>query len=366
MLVSDNGPRFPHDSYYGGRPGRPESTYDMRQHGRDGYFDQNHSGNAYGMGPGPSRQRASRMQSQPEFASYGRGEQAVYPLPHKDRSYETVTSAAGSGSSADPAGYQTDLTSSDNSSIDRRSPGKAPQPTNDYGIGFNQTSSYQPKAFTVGSNQAYQGGPGNGYAVKHSTSQNYVAPPVPMKEPMLNRRPIPQQPMQRPEPEKRKSWFSRRFSRASWSWTTLACFGWNRNLFMIPPLLGLVSPRVLGDSCAFTLCALSALARLGTGRAQETGFYSLSRKALGWFRFSYTWANGVDFRRILWRRKLFEDFGLSFSWTSGVFHSAWSYFLFTVHSIRIRDMLLHKAFLEAFLRLGNPRSSFRHACRNAL
>ena len=159
------------------------------------------------------------MQSQPEFTSYGRGEQAVYPLPHKDRSYETVTSAAGSGGSADPAGYQTDPTSSDNSSIDRRSPAKAPQPTNDYGIGFNQSSSYQPKAFTVGTNQGFQAGRNSAQPARAPVPQSYSsAPPVPMKEHPLNRRPVaPQQPtlVQRPMPEKRKSWFTRRFSKAS-------------------------------------------------------------------------------------------------------------------------------------------------------
>ena len=143
----------------------------------------------------------------------------MYPLPHKDRSYETVTSAAGSGGSADPAGYQTDPTSSDNSSIDRRSPAKAPQPTNDYGIGFNQSSSYQPKAFTVGTNQGFQAGRNSAQPARAPMPQSYSSgPPVPTKEHPLNRRPVaPQQPtpVQRPMPEKRKSWFTRRFSKAS-------------------------------------------------------------------------------------------------------------------------------------------------------
>ena len=42
--------------------------------------------------------------------AYGRADrehqQQVYPLPNKDRSYETVTTAAGSGGSAEQAGYQ--------------------------------------------------------------------------------------------------------------------------------------------------------------------------------------------------------------------------------------------------------------------
>jgi hypothetical protein len=199
------------------------------------------------------------MQSQPEFSTYGRGEQqTVYPLPHKDRSYETVTSAAGSGSSAEPAGYQTDPTSSENSSIDRASPVKPNQPTNDYGIGFSQSPTYRPQAFTVGANPGHQqggpvgGGQMNGFHPQQRQQQqqqqpqqqhqhqqlqlqqplqqqqqrlngkapaarNYGAPlpPVPQKDPsLIQRRPLPAQ--TRPEmPEKRKSWFARRFSRAS-------------------------------------------------------------------------------------------------------------------------------------------------------
>lgn len=181
--------------------------------GRDSYYDdQNINGGGYGVGP--SRHRASRMQSEPYLNSY-RGEQGVYPLPHKDRSYETVTSAAGSGSSADPVGYQTDPTSSDNSSIDRNSPAKRLESVNDYGIGFSPASTYQPPAFTVGTNGGHGGLSGDGYKNKNVAPNNFGPPVVPHKDTpaRIQRRPVAQQ---RPEmPEKRKSWFARRFSKTT-------------------------------------------------------------------------------------------------------------------------------------------------------
>ncbi|KAL4729819.1 hypothetical protein ACLX1H_001847 [Fusarium chlamydosporum] len=77
----------------------------------------------------------SRMQSEPQYQNGH--DQNIYPLPHKDRSYETVTSAGGSGNS-DHAGYQTDPTSSDNSSIDRTVPAKRREPFNEYASASSQ------------------------------------------------------------------------------------------------------------------------------------------------------------------------------------------------------------------------------------
>lgn len=133
-------------------------------------------------------------------------------MPHNDRSYETVTSAAASGNS-DHAGYQTDPTSSDNSSIERRSPAKrVEQPPNDYGIGFSQSQAYQnSNAFAVG-------GPNGGPAARHplpptpgiQQQQQQPPPAIPRKDaPSVLRR----QATTEQNPEKRKSWFSRRFSK---------------------------------------------------------------------------------------------------------------------------------------------------------
>ncbi|KAJ9157470.1 hypothetical protein NKR23_g556 [Pleurostoma richardsiae] len=226
---NNNGGRFPTDSYYGGRPSstiRPGgSAIDLRQDGgmnRESYNDPQGYGNGgYGNGhPGPSRQRYPRTASEPQFNNYRNGDANVYPVPNNHRSYETVASGSGSGTSAEAAGYQTDPTSSDNSSIERRqSPPKKPDPANDYGIGFNQTPEYQPSAFTVGfngkqqPNGAYQnsGGP-NGYP---------AAPPVPRKDgggTILKKQPTHTSTSSAKRPdvgEKRKSWFARRFSKQS-------------------------------------------------------------------------------------------------------------------------------------------------------
>ncbi|KAG7137996.1 hypothetical protein HYQ45_004850 [Verticillium longisporum] len=217
--AGNNGARYPQDSYYGGRPNsvRPESTHmDYNSPNRSGYFDGSHGQGGYG--PGPSRQRAPRMNSEP-MNGFGRGGQQVYPIPHKDRSYETVTTAAGSGHS-EQAGYQTDPTSSDNSSIDRVSPAKRAEPTNDYGIGFNQQGSYQPAAFNNYASGANGAGPsGANYRPAPMTNSNSAVPPAAPQKlggGMLRKQTTQQSTQSRPDVgEKRKSWFSRRFSKAN-------------------------------------------------------------------------------------------------------------------------------------------------------
>jgi len=219
-------PRFQRDSYYSQRPAsyRPDmGGYDGAgpSTARNSYYDQqggyggSHNQGPYNQGPyqqgpygqGPPR-RLSRMQTEPQYQNHGR-EQNIYPMPHKDRSYETVTSAAASGNS-DHAGYQTDPTSSDNSSIDRQSPAKRPdQPQNDYGIGFNQSQSFQPQSFTVG---VPNGGPNGRHPlpVPPGAQQHQPTPAVPRKDvPSVLRR----QATNEQNSEKRKSWFSRRFSK---------------------------------------------------------------------------------------------------------------------------------------------------------
>lgn len=145
-------------------------------------------------------------------------------MPGNQQSYETVTTASGSGSS-DPAGYSTDP-SSENSSVDR----VTPQPLKDLGesYGFNGFGAHpqiqppgahlQEQDVANGSNGAQR--QGNGYP-------NQRPPPVPRKEGPVGRVPIKLNPSsgnvgvgglnpgQRPGAgEKRKSWFGKRFSRA--------------------------------------------------------------------------------------------------------------------------------------------------------
>lgn len=132
-------------------------------------------------------------------------------MPYKDRSYETVTSAAPSGGS-DPAGYQTDPTSSDNSSIDRLSPAKRNEPVNDYGIGFSHPQAYDSPNFTVKN-------PADNHPLPppppphHSIGQALSQPPVPSKKGSVLRRQSALQQDNAPA-EKRKSWLSRRFSKS--------------------------------------------------------------------------------------------------------------------------------------------------------
>ncbi|KXX82852.1 Meiotically up-regulated gene 9 protein [Madurella mycetomatis] len=230
------GGRFAHDSYYGSRP--PSMMYssrfggsqqDLRAFGmgqRDSYYEQQPGYGSYGPPAQGGRRGWPRMSSEPQYGSaYRQQNPNEYAIPSNHRSYETVTSASGSGSSGEPAGYQTDPTSSDNSSVERvQSATKRQQePANDYGIGFSQSATYQPPAFTVGMR-----GPGmNGGGVGNSQASGALhyggsvsAPPVPQKDQgSMLRKPISaagvqERPQQRPaEPEKRKSWFARRFSR---------------------------------------------------------------------------------------------------------------------------------------------------------
>ncbi|KFG86508.1 hypothetical protein MANI_109820 [Metarhizium anisopliae] len=215
-----NQPRFPQDSYYGGRPVsfRGDSQYGLPTPAtaRNSVYDNPNAGGGYnnsGYDRGyagsrhMSRDRSQRVQSESHYQMYGR-EQGVYPMPHKDRSYETVTSAAPSGSS-DPAGYQTDPTSSDNSSIDRISPAKRSEPVNDYGIGFSQTNAYDVQNFSVGKQVKNHSLP----PLPPPTEPQAAAPPqsVPRKGSLLRQK-ISQSSA---NPEKQKSWFSRRFSKNS-------------------------------------------------------------------------------------------------------------------------------------------------------
>lgn len=200
-------------SYYGGqiRPNRPDgrgthtarsSMYgDPRAHNNDGHLDH---------GPGSNRQRMSRMHTEPMYGPPGG--HGGYNLAHKDRSYETVASAAEGSRNSDQIGYQTDPTSSDNSSIERRSPAKRQGPTNDYGIGFNQSQPHN--NLSSGLHNPNQPPP----PPPHGAAQRGPRQVVTRKEaPTLLKRQSTQQAQQSPQaspaPEKRKSWLMRRFSK---------------------------------------------------------------------------------------------------------------------------------------------------------
>ncbi|KPM43627.1 hypothetical protein AK830_g2917 [Neonectria ditissima] len=205
-------PRFPHDSYYNGRPQsfRPEQTqFDLGS--RSSYFD--------GQQPGgnPARQRMPRIQTDPQ-QGYGRNPN-IYPMPNKDRSYETVTSAANS----DQAGYQTDPTSSDNSSIDRSVPAKRRDPANDYGARPGQGQQQYQRGYLapIASGQGRQSQPPTPLSAPPTTVEPAVLSAGKQKTTLL-RRTSTQQTQQTQQSQqtqkadgsdKRKSWFARRFSK---------------------------------------------------------------------------------------------------------------------------------------------------------
>ncbi|ORY66197.1 uncharacterized protein BCR38DRAFT_174559 [Pseudomassariella vexata] len=161
----NNGPRFPQNSYYGDRPNstfRPDSQiYDSRGSmmmggaARDSYLDEYNNDGAYpNTGNGFRNNRLPpRNQSEPQLNARV-PDKRVYPMPNNHRSYETVASGTGSGSYGEPMGYQTDPTSSENSSLNRQSPARRQEPMNDYGISFGQsTAAYQPPTFAVPASQ---------------------------------------------------------------------------------------------------------------------------------------------------------------------------------------------------------------------
>ncbi|KAI1311407.1 hypothetical protein F5Y03DRAFT_306296 [Xylaria venustula] len=201
-----NNGRPTHESWYGAnRPSRTESgMFDPRQSAmmgtsRDSYYE-GFDGGPYGNG-GPNmggRNKYSRNQSEPYLS--GR-ERNVYPMPNNHQSYETVASGTGTGSMGEPAGYQTDPTSSENSSIDRRSPPKRQEPINDYGISFGQSPSYQAPGLGIGQGRVEN------------------PPPLPRKDQgAILRKPskAAEKAQERPDMgEKRKSWLRRRFSKNS-------------------------------------------------------------------------------------------------------------------------------------------------------
>lgn len=201
--------RFPQNSYYGGRPQsfRPDSYVD----GRSSYYNSGDNGGPSNGGPSngyyPNRARYPRTASEPQF---GNG-QSIYPGPGNQQSYETVTTASGSGSS-DPAGYSTDP-SSENSSTDRITALPMKDPGEQYGfIGFNGGDSSQ---YAVGGNLQEQR-QGQGQPTQRSTvlRKESTGPRVPIKLGQTSGN-AGRPPTQRPAAgEKRKSWLGRRFSKA--------------------------------------------------------------------------------------------------------------------------------------------------------
>lgn len=194
------GNRNPLDSYYGGRPvsQRPESYYDGGQEGGNG-----RPSNGYY----PSRARYPRTASEP-FMNNGAG---VYPQYANQQSYETVTTASGSGSYGEPAGYSTDP-SSENSSVDRIQAINRPE----YADAYRPTGNDANQHLQMRHNNSYSyGGPGADMPMINESKAAQYPPRVPIKLGTggagANTSPGVYEP---PKPEgKRKSWLGRRLSR---------------------------------------------------------------------------------------------------------------------------------------------------------
>jgi len=189
---------------------RPESYYTQVDNGgpSNGYY--------------PNRARYPRTASEPQFNN---GQGGVYPMPGNQQSYETVTTASGSGSSGDPAGYSTDP-SSENSSVDRVTSLPPKEPGESYGFnGFGNNLQIPPPGSNL--QEQYVANSSNGAQRQGNGYPSKGPPPVPRKEVPVARVPIKlnassgnigpggQNQAQRPAAgEKRKSWFGKRFSKA--------------------------------------------------------------------------------------------------------------------------------------------------------
>lgn len=191
------GQSYRNDGYANGNGSRPDSYYDNNNN-NNGYF--------------PNRSRYPRNDSEPALNTMA----GVYPPNGNAQSYETVTTAAGSGSSAEPLGYSTDP-SSDNSSFDR----VAPMSKADYG---NNSPSNGQYGYQSGQQQYPVGGAQQGYlAAGYPSQNNGPLPPVKDRAPprvpiKLGKsapgEPTPQYDLPKAAPDKRKSWFSKRFSKS--------------------------------------------------------------------------------------------------------------------------------------------------------
>lgn len=177
---------------------------------RDSYFEGYDGSYGYGAnGNAGNRSRVPRNYSESQLKGRPAADRDVYPVPSNHRSYETVATGSGrSGSPGDPVGYQTDPTSSENSSIDRRMPPRQREAVNDYGISFGQAAAYQPPSLSIPASQP-----------RTMPDGSNAAPPPPPKHGgggLLRKGSKTADVQQRPDiGNKRKSWLARRFSKNS-------------------------------------------------------------------------------------------------------------------------------------------------------
>lgn len=198
----------PNDVYDNGRNNGPSTRLDS-------YYDNNYNNNGYY----PNRQRYPRTASEP-FLNNSTG---VYPPNGNQASYETVTTASGSGSSGDPLGYTTDPSSED-SSYDRlpavprheSSDGynNYPQQNGQFGGSYPAQSNRPFAAATVSPGYQNSGyGPPQNRPLPPIKSDT-VPPRVPIKLGKNSSGGSTHYNAAPPANDKRKSWFGKRFSKA--------------------------------------------------------------------------------------------------------------------------------------------------------
>ncbi|CAI6332176.1 unnamed protein product [Periconia digitata] len=217
-IMSQYGSR--RSSYYGGaqdqnRYSQMSGYYGNRQAARDSWMD-----NAQGAGGpvgGPPRTRYNRMQSDP-YNRYSNGH-TMYPNQGYQQSRDTVNTNGSNGSHSDP--YSTDP-HSDNSSVERAPPVRQPETGEQYGFtGFGAGPILEENGQQRNSYFAQPPSNGNGHGVPPVPQKNGPPPPPVHGQPIKltktngsNGSPAANSNSQaRPNAEKRKSWFKRRFSK---------------------------------------------------------------------------------------------------------------------------------------------------------
>lgn len=218
--------RFPADNNGGGGGSYGNRMSFSRP---DSYID-NYSTppNQYQSNQGRSARLSQRMNS--EAGVYGRNNQAVYPSHAHQQSYDTVTSASGTGShGTDQWGTSTDP-SSENSSIDKIQQVPKADLGEEYGFsGFGGAPQFRgPILEEHGLDAPAYGQPGYGQPQMslsngHPYQGNSGRPPPPPQKETAYRVPIKlgnssgpsgEPTYVQPQPlEKRKSWLKRRFSK---------------------------------------------------------------------------------------------------------------------------------------------------------
>lgn len=194
-----------YDSYYGGGPNSgPKSVYRDSYNNQSGYFEGHGANNGYH----PSRQRIPRTQTEP--ISNGHNQIQYQGSYANQPSYETMTT--GSGSSAEPLGYQTDP-SSDNSSFDRGPAGDLGGHNAGYS-GMNTNGHYPNLSYSSTASNQYTYGNENGNDPPPPPHKG-SAPRVPIKLGSGTADPSASSGVYvppKPEPTKKKGWLSRKFS----------------------------------------------------------------------------------------------------------------------------------------------------------